>query len=73
MVLASRKVNLKAANVEKNAALVELGNASFQDILYHAAIHPKHKTAELNSEQHYTLFVAIKNVVPKRIGLIGKV
>ena len=70
--LTGRNVNLKAVIVGKDAAVVGLGNAAFQDILYHAGIHPKHKASDLNPAQQHALFDAIQSVVDQRIKLGGK-
>jgi formamidopyrimidine-DNA glycosylase len=52
---------------------VGLGNAAFQDILYRAGIHPKHKASDLNRAQQQALFDAIRFVVEQRVKLGGKV
>ena len=70
--LARRNVNLKTVLVGKDAAVVGLSNAAFQDILYQAGIHPKHKASELTAEQQHALYNAIKAVVNQRIELGGK-
>jgi formamidopyrimidine-DNA glycosylase len=70
--LENRGVNIKAAIVGKDAAATGLGNASFQDILYRAAIHPKHKASDLTKAQQQALFDAVQLVVRERIKLGGK-
>ncbi len=70
--LTDRNVNLKTAIVGKDAILVGLGNAAFQDILYRACIHPKRKASELNRKEKQALFNAIKCIVQQRINLGGK-
>ncbi len=70
--LAGRGVNLKTLLVGKDALVVGLGNAAFQDILYHADIHPKRKGSDLNQAEQRALFDAIRFVVEQRIKLGGK-
>ena len=70
--LTDRNVNLKTVIVGKDAFLVGLGNAAFQDILYRACIHPKRKASELKPKEQQALFNAIKFVVQQRINLGGK-
>jgi formamidopyrimidine-DNA glycosylase len=70
--LQNRGVNVKALIVGKDAAVTGLGNAAFQDILYHAGIHPKHKASDLNPTQQKALFDATKSVITQRIRLGGK-
>jgi formamidopyrimidine-DNA glycosylase len=70
--LTDRSVNLKTTIVGKDAVVVGLGNAAFQDILYYARIHPKRKSSELNPKERRALFNAIKYVVQQRIDLGGK-
>ena len=67
-----KNTNLKTALVGKEAAVVGLGNAAFQDIIYRAALHPKHKTGELNEAELKALYEAVKNVVEDRIKSGGK-
>lgn len=70
--LSGRNVNLKTLIVGKDAVLVGLGNAAFQDSLYRAGIHPKRKASELNPKERQAFFKAIKYVVQQRINLGGK-
>ena len=65
-------VNLKTIIVGKDAVVVGLGNAAFQDILYRAHIHPKRKASDLNPSEQRALFDAILFVVQQRINLGGK-
>jgi formamidopyrimidine-DNA glycosylase len=70
--LSKKCVNLKTAMVGKNAVIVGLGNAAFQDILFQAGIKPKRKASELSAKELRSLFNAIKYVVDQRINLGGK-
>jgi formamidopyrimidine-DNA glycosylase len=70
--LARKNVNLKTALVGKDAVVVGLGNASFQDIIYRAALNPKRKTRELTVPEQKNLFKAVNAVVQERITLGGK-
>jgi len=70
--LARKNVNLKTALVGKDAAVVGLGNAAFQDIIYRAGLHPRRKTGELTVAEQKALFEAVNAVVAERIRLGGK-
>lgn len=70
--LADKNVNVKSALVGKDAIIVGLSNSAFQDILYHARIHPKRKASDLNYAAKHALYDAIKLVVQERIKLGGK-
>jgi formamidopyrimidine-DNA glycosylase len=70
--LKDRNVNVKAVLVGKDAAVVGLGNAIFQDILYKACIHPKHKASDLNSTKQRALYDAVRFVIGQRIKFGGK-
>ena len=58
--------------VGKDAYLVGLSNAAFQDIIYRAGIHPKSKASELSREELQALFEAIQAVIKERLSLGGK-
>jgi formamidopyrimidine-DNA glycosylase len=70
--LARKNVNLKTALVGKDAAVVGLGNAAFQDIIYRGGLHPRRKTGELNVDEQKALFEAVNAVVAERVKLGGK-
>ncbi|MCW4022556.1 MAG: hypothetical protein NWF02_05290 [Candidatus Bathyarchaeota archaeon] len=63
---------LKAVLVGKDAIIVGISNSTFQDILYRAKLHPKHKASELSAEETQRLYDAIKFVITERIRLNGK-
>lgn len=63
---------LKAVLVGKNAIIVGISNSTFQDILYRAKLHPKHKASQLSTEETQRLYDAIKCVITERIRLNGK-
>lgn len=69
---AGRNVNLKTVLVGKDAAVVGLGNAAFQDIIYRAHLYPKRKASELTANEQKALFEAIQYVVKQRINFGGK-
>ena len=71
-LLADNNRALKTVLVGKDAVVVGLSNSAFQDILYHAKLHPKRKASELNVEERRALYGAVKDVVAKRIALNGK-
>jgi formamidopyrimidine-DNA glycosylase len=70
--LARKNVNLKTALVGKDAAVVGLGNAAFQDIIYRAGLQPRRKTGELNADEQRALYDAVNAVVAERLKLGGK-
>jgi formamidopyrimidine-DNA glycosylase len=70
--LAGSNRALKSALVGKDAALVGLSNSAFQDILYHAKLHPKRKASELDTRERKALYEAIRSVLSNRIRLKGK-
>lgn len=63
---------LKAVLVGKNAIIVGISNSTFQDILYRAKLHPKHKASQLSAEETRRLFDSITFVINERIKLNGK-
>ncbi|MCW4051107.1 MAG: hypothetical protein NWE89_15395 [Candidatus Bathyarchaeota archaeon] len=63
---------LKPLLVGKDAHLIGLSNATFQDVLYRAGIHPKRKATELSEDQLQALYEAIKHVIQERLRLKGK-
>jgi formamidopyrimidine-DNA glycosylase len=64
--------NIKMALVGKDALLVGISNASFQELIYSAKIHPKTKASELTEKQVEKLYKAIKNLINERLKLGGK-
>jgi formamidopyrimidine-DNA glycosylase len=64
---------IKPLLVGKEAFLVGLSNAAYQDIIYRAGIHPKRKASELSREELQALFEAIDAVIKERLSLEGKV
>ncbi len=63
---------LKSLLVGKNAHIIGVSNATFQDVIYRAGIHPKRKASELKYEELEKLYNAIKYVVSKRLEMNGK-
>jgi formamidopyrimidine-DNA glycosylase len=64
--------NIKNALVGKNAVIVGISNASFQELIYSAKIHPKIKASELGEKQADDLYNAIKNLIEERLKQGGK-
>jgi formamidopyrimidine-DNA glycosylase len=71
--LLKKNVNLKTALVGRDAVVTGLGNSAFQDILYHAGIHPKRKASKLTKVEHHRLYDAIQLVITQRLKLGGKI
>lgn len=63
---------MKSVLVGKDAVVVGLSNASFQDIVFRAGIHPKRRAAGLNEEERRRLYQAIRFVIDERLRLGGK-
>jgi formamidopyrimidine-DNA glycosylase len=70
--LSHKNVNIKAAIVGKDAVLVGMSNSAFQDILFHAGIHPKRKASSLTEKEKHALYDALKTVIQARIKAGGK-
>jgi len=58
--------------VGKDALLVGISNATFQDVIYRAGVHPKRRSSDLSEEQLRGLYDSIKNVIEERLMLKGK-
>jgi formamidopyrimidine-DNA glycosylase len=63
---------IKSLLVGKEAKIVGLSNASYQDIIYRAGIHPKCRASELSKDEIRALYDAIKRVIEERLNLGGK-
>ena len=71
-IFSQKNKMLKSVLVGKDAIIVGISNSTFQDILYRAKLHPKHKASELSAEETQRLYDAIKLVITERIRLNGK-
>jgi formamidopyrimidine-DNA glycosylase len=63
---------LKPVLVGKDAVVVGLGNAAFQDIAYRAGVHPKRRASGLDASERRALYRAMRAVLAERIRLGGK-
>ena len=63
---------LKPVLVGKDAVVVGLSNAAFQDIIYRAGLHPKRRASELSPEEQGALYETMRFVVTERLRLGGK-
>lgn len=70
--LAGLSRQLKSVLVGKDAVVVGLSNAAFQDIIYRAGLHPKRKASELSPGEQGALYAAMRFVVGERLRLGGK-
>jgi formamidopyrimidine-DNA glycosylase len=70
--LSKQNVNIKSVLVGKNAVIVGLSNSAFQDVLFHAGIHPKRKASSLTEKEKQALYDATKTVIQARIKAGGK-
>lgn len=71
-LLAGASRQLKTVLVGKDAVVVGLSNAAFQDIIYRAGLHPKRRAAELSAAETAALYEAMRLVVAERLRLGGK-
>jgi formamidopyrimidine-DNA glycosylase len=58
--------------VGKDAPIIGISNATFQDVLYRAGVHPKRKVSELSEVELKALYEAIKTVISERLNKHGK-
>jgi formamidopyrimidine-DNA glycosylase len=63
---------LKSVLVGKDAVVVGLSNAVFQEVTYKAKIHPKRRAADLDEGERWALYDAIREVLDERLQLEGK-
>ena len=63
---------LKPLLVGKDAHIIGMSNAMFQDVIYQAKIHPKRRASDLSDDELKALYEAIKTVIDKRLTLGGK-
>ena len=63
---------LKPVLVGKEAVVVGLSNAAFQDIIYRAGLHPKRRASELSPGEQRALCDAMRFVTTERLRLGGK-
>jgi formamidopyrimidine-DNA glycosylase len=71
-LLSKHNRGLKSVLVGKDAILVGVSNASFQDIIYRAKLYPKRKASSLNEKEKTQLFNSIKNIIKERLEKNGK-
>ncbi len=62
----------KGLLVGKDSPIIGISNATFQDVIYRAGVHPKRKVSELSENELKKLFEAIKTVTSERLRLHGK-
>ena len=63
---------LKPLLVGKDAPLIGISNATFQDVIYRACVHPKRKVSDLSEGELRGLYDNIKLVIEERLRLKGK-
>ena len=63
---------LKPLLVGKDAHIIGVSNATFQDVIFRAKIHPKRKASELSEDELHALYDAIRTVVSERLEKKGK-
>jgi len=63
---------LKPLLVGKDAHIIGVSNATFQDVIYRAKIHPKRRASDISEDELHALYDAIKTVVTERLEKKGK-
>jgi formamidopyrimidine-DNA glycosylase len=63
---------LKPLLVGKDAYIIGVSNATFQDVIYRAGIHPRRKASDLSERELKSLFKSIKTVIEERLKQGGK-
>jgi formamidopyrimidine-DNA glycosylase len=71
-LLAAANRQLKPVLVGKDAIVVGLSNAAFQDIVYRAGLHPKRRASGLTPDEARALYDAMRLVIAERLRLGGK-
>ena len=62
----------KSLLVGKDSPIIGISNATFQDVIYRAGVHPKRKVSELSETELRALYEAIKTVTDERLKQKGK-
>ena len=70
--IGTEKRQLKPLLVGKEAHIIGMSNASFQDVIYQAKLHPKRKASDLSEDELEALYDVIKTVIDERLKLGGK-
>ena len=70
--IGSQNKQLKPLIVGKEAYLIGLSNAAFQDIIYRAGLHPKRRASELSETELSSLYDSINCVIEERLKQGGK-
>ena len=70
--IGSENRQLKPLLVGKEAHIIGLSNATFQDVIYRAGIHPRRKATDLAEKQLKDLYTSIKTVIAERLKKNGK-
>ncbi len=70
--IGSENRQLKPLLVGKDAYIIGISNATFQDVIYRAGIHPKRKASELSEKELRALYDSIKLVIDERLRQRGK-
>jgi len=70
--IGSQNKQLKPLIVGKDAPLIGLSNAAFQDIIYRAGLHPKRQASALSEIELHALYDSIRYIVEERFKQGGK-
>jgi len=71
-LLSQKNRMLKSVLVGKDAVIIGLSNATYQDAIYRAGLHPKRKASSLNNDESKLLFESIRWILNERLRLGGK-
>lgn len=72
MLVGEENRQLKPLMVGKEAFITGISNATFQDVLFRAKVHPKTKASDLSEEQLRGIYDGIKFIISQRLDLGGK-
>ena len=72
-LLSQKNRMLKSVLVGKDAVIIGLSNATYQDAIYRAGLHPKRKASSLNEDESKLLYDSIRWILNERLRLGGKV
>lgn len=70
--ISPENTQLKPLLVGKDAYIIGVSNATFQDAIYRAGVHPRRKASDLSEKELKTLYDAIKTIVDERLKQGGK-
>ena len=71
-LLSEKNRMLKSVLVGKDAVIIGLSNATYQDAIYRAGLHPKRRASSLSNDEVKLLYESIMGILNERLRLGGK-